>query len=299
MARRVSLDGKRVLITGGARGIGLAAARAAVDRGARVALLDRDEAAVKAAARELGSAAMGLTADVTDADGLVTAVDTAAAKLGGLDLVIANAGVAPKMTTVAGTSHAEFARVIGINLTGVWYTVHAALPHLAASGGRLVLVASVYSFINGAFSGPYAVSKAGVEALARTLRVELAADGIAVTAAHFGFVDTDLVHGSLDGDPLAERLEAMWPNALTRRLQPDAAARLLLQAVEGGKARIVAPGVWRPLDRLRGVLGPSGDGALARLPRFQRLVAETRAREIGIGEPPVSGDDVRRRSRER
>lgn len=288
---RLSLEGKRVLITGGARGIGLATARAAVERGARVALLDRDEVAVTAAAKRLGTAAVALTADVTDAEGLTVAVDTAAVQLGGLDVVIANAGVAPKLATVAGTSKAEFDRVIGINLTGVWNTVHAGLPHLAASGGRLVIVASVYSFLNGAFSGPYAVSKAGVEALARTLRVELVADGIGVTSAHFGFVDTDLVHGSLDGDPLAERLEAMWPTALTRRLRPEDAAHLLVRAVERGQARIVAPRVWRPLDRWRGILGPLGDRALARLPRFQRLVAETLARETNpaFGNRPDGG----------
>ncbi|WP_194820148.1 SDR family NAD(P)-dependent oxidoreductase [Nocardia sp. XZ_19_385] len=279
MTQRKTLSGKRIVITGAARGIGFATARDAIERGARVALLDRDDLAVKQAAEQLGPAACAFVADVTDADQLRAAIDAAAVALGGLDVVFANAGVAPKMVTVSGTSTAEFDRVIGINLRGAWNTVQAGLPHLRATSGQIVLVASVYSYLNGAFCAPYAVSKAGVEALGRTLHVELATEGIAVTTAHFGFVDTDLVHGSFDGDPLTEQLEALFPGALTKRISPERAAAELLRGVERRKSWIVAPAPWLPLDWLRGISGPLGDAALARLPKFRQLVAQARARE--------------------
>ncbi|MFQ6395466.1 SDR family NAD(P)-dependent oxidoreductase [Nocardia sp. KC 131] len=277
--QRKTLSGKRIVITGAARGIGFATARGAIGRGAVVALLDRDELAVREAAERLGPSATAFVADVTDPDQLAAAVDAAAEALGGLDVVFANAGVAPKMVTVAGTSTAEFDRVIGINLRGAWNTVQAGLPHLRATRGQFVVVASVYSFLNGMFCAPYAVSKAGVEALGRTLHVELAGDGIAVTTAHFGFVDTDLIRGSLDGDPLTEQLEALLPGALTKRITADRAAAHLLRGIERRKSWIVAPAAWWPLDRLRGLSGPLGDLALANWPKLRKLVAEARRRE--------------------
>ncbi|WP_328399698.1 SDR family NAD(P)-dependent oxidoreductase [Nocardia sp. NBC_00403] len=150
--------------------------------------------------------------------------------------------------------------------------------------GQIVVIASVFSFLNGMFCAPYAVSKASVEALGRTLHVELAGDGIAVTTAHFGSVDTDLIHGSLDGDPLTERLEALLPGALTKRITADRAATELLRGAERRKAWIVAPTPWSPLDWLRGMSRPLGDTALVKWPTLRNLVAEARRRE-GEGRP--------------
>ncbi|WP_327117744.1 short-chain dehydrogenase/reductase [Nocardia sp. NBC_01730] len=280
------LDGKRVVITGAARGIGLATARGAIARGARVALLDRDELELKQVVTELGAAASAFVADVTDPEGLSAAVAAAAAEFGGIDVVVANAGVAPKMATVAGTSLAEFDRVIGVNLRGVWNTVQAGLPHLGVSRGRLVVVASVYSFVNGVLGAPYAVSKAGVEALARTLRVELAVAGIGITTAYFGFVDTDLVNGTKVGDPLFEKTEKLFPRMLTKRISPDRAAKEILRAVERNRTRVVAPALWRPLDWLRGIVGPLGDTVLARAGKLRDVLVQVRAREVSSPNEP-------------
>lgn len=280
-----TLAGKRILITGAAQGIGLATARVAIERGARVALLDRDELALKLAVEELGADVIVFVADVTDAEQLTGAVDAAAAQLGGLDVVIANAGVAPKVATIAGTSLAELDRVMSVNVRGAWSTAQAGLPHLLASGGRLVLVASVYSFLNGAFGGPYAMSKAAVEAMGRALRVELASEGVGVTVGYFGFVDTALVRDSFDGDPLADRLEAIFPKPVTKRLAPEAVGSILLTAVERGDSRVIAPAAWRLVDWTRGVGGPLGDALLSRLGRIQDLLRDVRARETET--PPV------------
>ncbi|MEU7631081.1 SDR family NAD(P)-dependent oxidoreductase [Nocardia sp. NPDC049220] len=274
------LEGKRVVITGAARGIGLSTARAAIARGARVALLDRDEIELGRVVPELGASASAFVADVTDPEGLTAAVAAAAAELGGVDVVVANAGVAPKMATVEGTSLAEFDRVIGVNLRGVWNTVQAGVPHLGVSRGRLVVVASVYSFVNGVLGAPYAVSKAGVEALARTLRVELSVAGIGITTAYFGFVDTDLVNNTKGADPLFEKTEELFPRMLTRRISPDRAAKEILRAVERERTRVVAPALWRPLDWLRGMVGPLGDMILARAGKLRNVLVQVRAREI-------------------
>lgn len=272
------LPGATVLITGGAHGIGRATAELAVTRGARVALLDIDEAALAAAASALGGAVSTHVADVSDPAALHRAVDAAAAHWGGLDVVIANAGVAPPLATVAGTPAETYERVRAINLDGVWHTASAALRHLG-TGGHLVLVSSVYAFLLGVLEAPYGMTKAGVESLGRTLRVELAEQRIGVTVAHFGFVDTALVNGTIDGDPLAARLESRLPAAIRRPLPPADAATRLLNAVERGRPRVVAPSPWRLAYVLRGVLGPLGDAAMARDRRLQAVLRDARARE--------------------
>ena len=142
MLRAVGLvEGHRALITGGGSGIGRAVAHRLTEEGAAVAVLDRDgERAAKVAAETGG---VGLTVDVTDADGLTAAVDRAAAELGGLSIVHANAGIGT-MNAVGEMGAAEWASIIGVNLTGVYHTVHAALPHLLANGdGRIVCTSSI------------------------------------------------------------------------------------------------------------------------------------------------------------
>jgi NAD(P)-dependent dehydrogenase (short-subunit alcohol dehydrogenase family) len=272
-------DKRVVLITGAANGIGLETARAAYRRGASVALVDRDAQAVARAASALENRALGLTADVTDRVELRRAIDAAAERFGRLDVVVANAGVAPKVTTIGGTTDEEFDRVIGVNVGGVWNTARGALPHLRDSHGQLVIVASVYAFLNGALGATYAASKAAVESLGRTLRVELAPEGIGVTVAYFGFVDTDLVRGSFDGDPLADRFEAMFPTFLSKRITPQTAAEAIIAGVERGAARVVEPSPWRVLFGLRGVAGAVGDRLLARDRRLHAIIADARRRE--------------------
>ena len=115
--------------------------------------------------------------------------------------MIANAGIAPPVTTVAGVDPDAFERVIDINLLGVWRTVRATLPHVRARRGYILCIASMAAAVHAPLMAPYNMAKAGVEALADSLRPELAGDGVAVGCAYFGFIDTDMVRDSLRGEP--------------------------------------------------------------------------------------------------
>ena len=130
---------------------------------------------------------------------MLAAVAETVERFGGLDVAVANAGIAPPTVTTARTMPAEeWKRVVDVNLLGAWHTARAALPQVSERGGQIVFIGSVYSFANGLLASPYAVSKAGVEALGRALRAELAPLGASASVVYFGWVDTDLVRDSLD-----------------------------------------------------------------------------------------------------
>jgi NAD(P)-dependent dehydrogenase (short-subunit alcohol dehydrogenase family) len=144
---RYNLNGKVALVTGAARGIGYETARALLVRGASVAVVDLDRAAAEAAAGQLhDTRALGLAADVTDRGALQRAVATTVERFGGLDVVVANAGIASRGATFRAMSSESFDRVIDVNLLGVARTVETTLPQVIARGGHLVLVASIYAF---------------------------------------------------------------------------------------------------------------------------------------------------------
>jgi NAD(P)-dependent dehydrogenase (short-subunit alcohol dehydrogenase family) len=200
------LNGKVALVTGAAGGLGFETAKMLHARGASVALLDVDMAVAEEAARSVGPRTMAIGADVTDRAAMDAAVDATADHFGRLDVPVANAGIAPPTTTAWAMDPEAFERTLEVDLHGVWRTVRPALPHVVAHGGQVVLISSVYAWMNGALAAPYAVAKAGVEALGRALRVELAPHRASATVAHFGVIDTPLVRGA-SADPLAQRFE--------------------------------------------------------------------------------------------
>ncbi|HEX8102315.1 MAG TPA: short-chain dehydrogenase/reductase [Solirubrobacteraceae bacterium] len=268
------LRGKSVLITGAARGIGEATARAAHARGASVTLLDLDGDDSERAAAAIGERALGLAGDVTDAASLDAAVEAAVARFGGLDVAVANAGIAPTGRTTRVYETELWERVVDVNLLGVWRTVRAALPHVVARRGHLTLVSSIYAFTNGTFVSPYAVSKAGVEQLGRALRVELAPHGVSVGTAYFGFVDTDMVRQSMTDDPLGKRFEERIPLPLRKKISPAAAGEVLARGIERRAPRTIAPRRWAALSMLRGIVNPAIDAAMARDAGVRELVRE-------------------------
>ena len=113
----------------------------------------------------------------------------------------------------------------------MWRTVRAALPQIA-DGGHVVVVASVYAFTNGMGTAAYAMAKAGVEQLGRALRVELVQHGASASVAYFGFIDTEMVHESIDRDPLADRMWATIPRVLQKRLPPQVAGEAIVAGIE-------------------------------------------------------------------
>src|SRR5579875_2891016 len=146
---RYELGGKVALVTGGARGIGFATASALAARGATVVIVDLDaQDAAGAAARIHGSRALGLGGDVTDRGAMQRAVAAAVERFGGLDVVVANAGVASRVASFRACSAETFERVLDVNLMGVCRTVDAALPEIVRRGGHVVVVSSVYAFVN-------------------------------------------------------------------------------------------------------------------------------------------------------
>ena len=128
---RYELSGKVALVTGGARGIGFATARGLLAHGASVVIADVDHAETQRAAAQLGDArALGIAADVTDRGAMRRAVATTVERFGGLDVVVANAGIAARVATFRAMSTESFERVIDVDLMGVWRTVDAALPEI-------------------------------------------------------------------------------------------------------------------------------------------------------------------------
>jgi NAD(P)-dependent dehydrogenase (short-subunit alcohol dehydrogenase family) len=276
------LAGKVALVTGAARGLGFATARALIARGASVVIVDLDDEATRAAAAQLHDArALGLAADVTDRAAMQRAVATTVERFGRLDVVVANAGIAPRAATLRASSPETFERVLDVNLMGAYRTVDAALPEIVRRRGHVVVIASVYAFVSGMGMASYAISKAGVEQLGRALRAELIQHGASASVAYFGFIDTEMVHQGLDHDPLASRMSAALPRVLAKRLQPTVAGEAIVRGIERRQPRIIQPRRWAAMSALRGILGPLTD---ARVERDETVQADLRELDARAGE---------------
>jgi short-subunit dehydrogenase len=232
------LRGKRALVTGASSGIGRALAAELARRGMDVALLARRRdrlAAVAAEVESLGRRGVALPCDVRDPDAVRAAVDAAAAALGGLDVAVANAGFGVT-GRVDALSAQDFRRQLDTNLFGVLHTVHATLPHLVRSRGRLVLMGSVSGHVSFPGSAPYSMSKFAVRALADALDVELRESGVSVTLVSPGFVESEIRGVDNDGrhDPAAADPAPRW------LVMPAAvAARKIATAVERRRRELV------------------------------------------------------------
>jgi NAD(P)-dependent dehydrogenase (short-subunit alcohol dehydrogenase family) len=276
---RYDLQGKVVLVTGAARGIGLETAKAVAGRGASVVVVDLDARAAEGAAAQVDTErALGIGADVTDRGAMQRAVARAVDRFGGVDVVVANAGIAPRAATLRAMAPETFERVLDVNLNGVYRTVDAALPEIVRRRGHVVVIASIYAFANGAGAVPYAMSKAGVEALGRALRVELRPHGASASVAYFGWIDTHMVRQGIDADPLGPEMLARLPAPLRKRLPPSAAGAAIARGIERRSARIVRPRRWAVLSVLRGIVNPLTDRTMERDPKAQELVGRLDAR---------------------
>lgn len=273
------LTGKVVLITGGSRGLGNATATALLSRGARVAIVDIDPATPDIAARMSATAAIGAVADVRDRDALDRAVAHAVERFGRVDIAIANAGILSRGATLRSMPATTIDNLFAVNITGVVNTVNAAMDQIIANQGQIVLISSVFAFLNGMGTIPYAMSKAAVEQLGRGLRVELAAHGATTTTAYFSLIETDMIKHGVDEDPtVVELLSTTLPRPLLKRIQPEAAAAAIADGLACRSPRVMAPARWKPLSTLRGVINPALDARLAKDRRTQAILAELDAR---------------------
>ena len=287
-----SVGGKVALVTGGARGIGFETARLLHERGASVALVDLDGDATQQAADSIGERTLALEADATDSEALEAAVAATVERFGGLDVPVANAGVAPPAATMRVIDSDVFERVVEIDLLGVWRTVRACLPEVIRRRGHIVVVASVYAFVNPVLAAPYALSKAAVEQLGRALRAELTAHGASASVAYFGFIDTKMVRDAFQ-DPVAKGVEDLFPAWMSRRYPPEKAGAAIVRGIERRSPRIIVPGWYRVFSALRGLINPLMDARIERDERVHDLVRQADAEESaekrgGLGEEAQS-----------
>jgi NAD(P)-dependent dehydrogenase (short-subunit alcohol dehydrogenase family) len=258
------LRGRTVFISGPARGIGAETARQLSRRDANLALAGLEPELLEALAGELGPNAAWWEADVREPEQIRKAVTGAVERFGAIDVVVANAGVAP-VGTVAAIDPADFERTVDINLLGVWRTVRAALPLVVARKGYVLCVASLAALIHLPLMAAYAAGKSGVHAFANALRLEVEASGTAVGTAYFGLIDTDMTRRALDDEsvrPIHDRAGGMFRPKV---LPVEVAGAAIVRGIERRSRSIVVPRYAFP--------------ALVAGPLFQR-VAEAVARRI-------------------
>ena len=235
-----SLAGRRVLVTGAARGIGAALAERLASQGARLALVGLEPEAMAAVAERCGEGTFVTQCDVSNRDDVFKAVDAAAEALGGLDVVVANAGIA-----TAGPLRLQdlrsWERVIEINLLGVMYTDRAALPHLERSRGYLLNIASSAAALRAPGLSAYCAAKAGVEALSDCLRMELAPRGVDIGVAYFLFLDTDMVRDAERELPGGERSRRRVPGPFARTYPLADAVDEVAAAIAERRRRVAYP----------------------------------------------------------
>jgi NAD(P)-dependent dehydrogenase (short-subunit alcohol dehydrogenase family) len=283
MSRAITppIAGQVVLITGAARGIGAGTARALAARGARLSLVGLEPELLEQLAAELGADAAWFEADVTDRAALDRAVAATVERFGRIDVVIANAGVAP-VGTVTTLPPEAFAKTIDVNLMGVYHAIHAALPHVIASKGYILPIASGAAVMHLPMMAPYAASKAAVEALADCLRVELAPKGTTVGCAYFLFIDTDMVREA-DAHPATRR------SRITMGTAPLSAAVDAIVAGVERRARVVyAPRQLAPMLALRGILNPLANRLAPRLKDVRESIRLAEEHPQGPGSGAMS-----------
>lgn len=210
--------GKVIWVTGGTRGLGLAVAEALAERGARVAVSSRSRDTVHEVAERLsvnGTRCLAVPADVSDATQVRDAVAEIVAAAGGLDAVVAAAGISPVYVAAEELAVEDWRHVMDVNLSGTFYTLReASRPMLAAGSGVMVAVSSILGRVGTPNLAAYCASKGGVDQLVRALAMEWAGRGIRVNAVAPGYVETDMTAGLRRSSRLRE--EVLGPTPMKR-----------------------------------------------------------------------------------
>jgi NAD(P)-dependent dehydrogenase (short-subunit alcohol dehydrogenase family) len=279
--------GKVVLITGAARGIGAGLAQRLAAQGAKVALVGLEAEEQRTVADRIGASARAWEADVTDWDALEKATAGVVEHFGGIDIVIANAGIA---TTgfVRSIDRAAFEKVIEVDLLGVWRTFRVTLPHVIEREGYLLAISSLAAVMHAPGMANYSAAKAGVEAFCNSLRAEVAHLGVKVGVAHPTWIRTDLVE-SADAHPVFGKVRATMPGLLGKTYPLDVA----LDQIEAGvlkRARTIHVPRWvLALKLLRSFLPPIVElGARSRIPATDKAAIED-IKARGAREAAVTG----------
>ena len=236
-----ALHGKVVFITGGARGIGAEVARRLRNKGAKLVLTDLDAAELAALAAELGEdRALTVVADVRDLSAMQAAAEAAVEHFGGIDAVVANAGIA-SYGSVLQVDPEAVKRVLDVNLLGVFHTARATLPALIERRGYLLVVSSLAAFAAAPGMAPYDMSKAGNEHLANALRLEVGYLGVGVGSAHMSWIDTAMVRDSKADMPSFGQMLAALPWPLNKTTSVDKCADAFVKGIEDRADHVYCP----------------------------------------------------------
>jgi NAD(P)-dependent dehydrogenase (short-subunit alcohol dehydrogenase family)/uncharacterized protein YndB with AHSA1/START domain len=282
------LANQRVLVTGGSSGIGLAVTEALAAEGGEVALLARNEVGLAAAKRKLaetGAEAVTVTADVTDREALSAAIDEAARRLGGLDVLV-TAAVGLSFGRFTETEPDDFDATVETVLGGTVDTIRAALPHLERSHGAVVAIGSIAAQMPLPGMAAYTASKHGLVGFMETLRVELEESGSSVTLSlvHPGAVDT----------PLWSNLESstglLPPSPPSPTLySPEAIAEGVLSVVRRPRDELTIGGFARSQVAFYAHFGSLGRRAMRALARLEHTAGDRPAHPGGLSEPKGQG----------
>lgn len=237
-----SLNGKVVFITGGARGIGAEVATRLRAQGAKLVLTDLDEAPLHELAARLGSDhVLPVVADVCDLASMEAAAAQAVERFGGIDVVLANAGIA-SYGSVLQVDPATFKRVLDVNLLGVFHTVRAALPSIIERKGYVLVVSSLAAYSASPGLAAYHASKAGAEYFANSLRLEVAHLGVDVGSAHMAWIDTPLVQDAKADLPSFSKMLKTLPGPLKKTTSVEACGKRFVDGIEQRRSRVNVPG---------------------------------------------------------
>jgi len=237
-----SLNGKVVLITGGANGVGVEVARRLHAKGAKLVLTDLDDGKLKEVAAEFGEdGVVTVVADVRDLAAMQTAVAEGIERFGGIDVVMANAGIAT-YGSVLQVDPEAFQTLMDVNVVGVFHTVRAALPSVIDRRGYVLIVSSLAAYAAGPGLAPYNAAKAAVEHFANALRMEVAHRGVAVGSAHMSWIDTPLVQESKKDLSTFNEMLSKLPGPLGNTTSVQACGEAFVKGIEERKRQINCPG---------------------------------------------------------
>jgi short-subunit dehydrogenase len=248
------LNGRTAVVTGAARGLGAALARDLAARGAKVALLGREEGALNRVRDSLPGTSACWEVDVTDDRGMARAGARIRAELGRPSVVVANAGVA-EGGPFGASDPAVWRRVVEVNLVGSAVTARTFLPDLVGTAGYFLQVGSLASIGAAPMMSAYCASKAGAEAFAHALRAEVAHQRVGVGIAYINWTDTDMIRDADQYAVLRALRGHMPPPA--RKVYPVAhVARRLVTAIERRRPSVYVPGWLRATQLVRAAMPP-------------------------------------------
>jgi NAD(P)-dependent dehydrogenase (short-subunit alcohol dehydrogenase family) len=245
----MSLQGKTVFITGGARGIGAESARRAAAKGANVAVVGLEPDELARVAGSAGDRGAAFECDVTDRDDLQRAVDGTLERFGGIDAVVVCAGIGAG-GLIRWADPDQFEAVMRVNLFGSYRTIKATLPHVIDRRGYILQIASVAAISAPPGMAAYAASKHGVEAMANSLRSEVRHLGVDVGCAYFSWIGTEMVHGA-DRRAISGNARAKLKGPLGKTYPVSMAADAIVAGIEERKRIVVTPSWVRGMIALK------------------------------------------------